>query len=65
MPPPCGHYLQVEGSYLDSFLRRTGLRLGYVVQLRVRVKEESFGKKPKEYESVRLRNISPIITPLG
>lgn len=63
MPPPCGHYLELRREYLEGILQSKGLRIAFAVRSRFRVKEESYGKKPQEFEATSLVNFSPIITP--
>ena len=57
---PSGNYIEAEASFIESYLRKNQLRLGYVLKTAYKHKEYSY-EEAKSFDTYRLIGVSPLI----
>lgn len=57
---PSGNYIEINSSFLESYLNMNGLRLGYVLKTTYRYKEYAY-KEVKTFDDFRLIGVVPLI----
>jgi len=57
---PSGNYIEIESSFLESYLNMNRLRLGYVLKTTYKYKEYAY-KEAKSVSDYRLIEVSPLI----
>lgn len=62
--PHHGSLLMADKPFMDEYLKREDLRLGFVLKTTIRYKKSEWDEKTERLDGYKLLNVSPIITSL-
>ena len=61
MDMPCGNYILIDRKFLNEFLEKNGLRLGYIVKTKYITRDASYSYDLKEVELIKAVNLSSVV----